>query len=78
MNGFLGLCASKCLCLKVMLSKWFKMFGGSVGLKRQTKCQKDHQSVLSSGMGILEASTPCCQASESFLTQRILYPSTHP
>lgn len=28
------------LYLKVMLSKWFKMFGGSVGLKRQTKCQK--------------------------------------
>ena len=78
MNGFFGLCASTCLCLKVILSKWFEMFGGFVGLKRQTKCQNNHQSVSSSGMGILQASALCCQAPESFLIQHILYPSVQP
>ena len=78
MNGFFGLCASTCLCLKVILSKWFKMFGGFVGLKRQTKCQNDHQSVSSNGMGILQASALCSQAPQSFLIQRILYASVQP
>ena len=49
-----------------------------MGLKRQTKCQNNHQSVSSSGMGILQASALCCQAPESFLIQHILYPSVQP
>ena len=49
-----------------------------MGLKRQTKCQNDHQSVSSNGMGILQASALCSQAPESFLIQRILYASVQP